>query len=470
MELCQRWEQILCALRPVFSREKTFEWFVMLMWGVLLSTAPPAVTSYVNAVGLSERSYAQALHWFHSAAFRVDALCLQWSRWLQGHPQCVRLSGQRVYVGDGIKVSKEGRRMPGVKQLHQESGNVGKPEWIRGHYFSALGLLLGEGAALFAVPLMLKLHDGIDPDEPGPAPTLVEKMATLCVLMMERGSTAILDAYYASAKVLQPFRAQGLHLITRVRWSTVAHAPFCPRPGKHGPGRPRKWGAEVRLHELFAPLEDCGQAAVWLYGRYVTVAYQCFELYWDTPDAPVLFVLTQRPGGKPFILLASDVTLTGPEVIEAYGWRFKIEVSFRTLVQLLGGFRYRFWLKTLAPTPLWPQNLALAKLDDTLQAQVKRKVEAFERFLNLHAIALGILQVLVLESPQSVWAHLPRWFRTQPKHGYPSEQFAQLSLQHQWHTNLAESRQALLLDQLLAHKRSTPKALSLESSQHNANL
>jgi hypothetical protein len=47
-----------------------------------------------------------------------------------------------VYVGDGIKVSKEGRRMPGVKQLHQESGNVGKPEWIRGHYFSALGLLL----------------------------------------------------------------------------------------------------------------------------------------------------------------------------------------------------------------------------------------------------------------------------------------------------------------------------------------
>jgi hypothetical protein len=146
MELCQRWEQILCALRPVFSREKTFEWFVMLMWGVLLSTAPPAVTSYVNAVGLSERYYAQALHWFHSTAFRVDELCLQWSRWLQGHPQCVRLRGQRVYVGDGIKVSKEGRRMPGVKQLHQESANVGKPEWIRGHYFSALGLLLGRGS------------------------------------------------------------------------------------------------------------------------------------------------------------------------------------------------------------------------------------------------------------------------------------------------------------------------------------
>ena len=73
MELCQRWEQILCELRPVFRREKTFEWFVVLMWGVLLNTAPPAVTSYVNAVGLGERFYAPALHWFHSTAFRVDA-------------------------------------------------------------------------------------------------------------------------------------------------------------------------------------------------------------------------------------------------------------------------------------------------------------------------------------------------------------------------------------------------------------
>ena len=73
MELCQRREQILCALRPVFRREKTFDWFVVLIWGLLLSTAPLAVTSYVNAVGLSEQSYAQ----FHSTAFGVDELCIQ---------------------------------------------------------------------------------------------------------------------------------------------------------------------------------------------------------------------------------------------------------------------------------------------------------------------------------------------------------------------------------------------------------
>ncbi len=46
MELYQRLEQILVKLRPAFSREAPFEWFVLLLWGVLLTTQPPAVTSY----------------------------------------------------------------------------------------------------------------------------------------------------------------------------------------------------------------------------------------------------------------------------------------------------------------------------------------------------------------------------------------------------------------------------------------
>ena len=134
MELSERLEQIIIELRPAFSREATFNWFVILLWGVVLSTQPPAITSYLNGVGLGEEYYAQALHWFHSSGFSIDQLCQCCGRWLKKHPNVRRLRGQRVYVGDGIKVSKEGRKMPGVKRLHQESEDVSKPEWIRGHY------------------------------------------------------------------------------------------------------------------------------------------------------------------------------------------------------------------------------------------------------------------------------------------------------------------------------------------------
>ncbi|MEL7052579.1 MAG: hypothetical protein AAGM45_12420 [Cyanobacteria bacterium J06588_5] len=452
MELYARLEQIIEKLRPAFSREVPFEWFMLLLWGVLLSHQPAAVTSYLNGLGLSEADYGRALHWFHSRAFTIDEVCERWGRWLSGHAQVKTLKGQRVYTGDGIKVSKEGRKMPGIKGLHQESEDVSKPEWIRGHYFSALSLLLGSGKALYAAPVVLKLHDGIEAVGSDSEQTLVDKMATVCLTFMAIGSYAILDAYYASAKILQPFRVKGVHLISRAAISTVALAPFCANPRIRGRGRPRKWGSRIKLRELFAPLDACEQAQVWLYGQRQRVYYQCFEFYWDSSDALVLFVLAQLPNGKQIILLSSDITLTGAQVIEAYGWRFKIEVSFRTLVHLLGGFDYRFWLKPMTKLSRWPKNLILADFDEVFHAQVATKVEAFERFVNLNAIALGLLQVLALERPNSVWMHFPRWFRTLPEHGLPSEQVVRLALQHLQPVVLSKPMASLHLTKLLAAK------------------
>ena len=156
-------------------------------------------------------------------------------------------------------------------------------------------------------------------------------------------------------------------------------------------------------------------------------------------------------------MVSSDTTLTGAQVIEAYGWRFKIEVSFRSLVQLLGGFDYRFWLRSMTRASSWPKNLVLADFDADFQAQVAIKIEAFERFVNLNAIALGLLQVLALELPNLVWANFPQWFRTLPKHGLPSEQIVRMALQHLQSMVLAKRRPTLLLAKLLATKFKPPE-------------
>jgi hypothetical protein len=89
------------------------------------------------------------------------------------------------------------------------------------------------------------------------------------------------------------------------------------------------------------------------------------------------------------------------------------------------------------------------------------KVEAFERFINLNAIALGLLQVLALEFPTQVWSQFPRWFRTLPKHGYPSERIAQLALQHQAEKIFPNSPPALLLPKFLTAK--LPPSPTLDS-------
>jgi hypothetical protein len=43
-----------------------------------------------------------------------------------------------ILVGDGVKQYKEARKMPGVKKLHQESGNSSKGEYIFGHLLGQL--------------------------------------------------------------------------------------------------------------------------------------------------------------------------------------------------------------------------------------------------------------------------------------------------------------------------------------------
>jgi hypothetical protein len=52
--------------------------------------------------------------------------------------------------------------MPGVKKMHQESENASKGEYIFGHMFGGIGLLVGNlSSKLYCVLISLRLHDGL---------------------------------------------------------------------------------------------------------------------------------------------------------------------------------------------------------------------------------------------------------------------------------------------------------------------
>lgn len=457
----RRIEQILSNLRPAFSRHAAYEWFVIIIWGILLCGQHPAITSYLNAVGLTQHYYTQALHWFHSKAWSVKKLSVTWHEWLLTHPKVHRLKGKPVYVGDGIKVSKEGRKMPAVKKLHTESENVTKPEWIRGHYFGAISLLFFAGSCSKAVPVTLELQDGIKTTKDDET-TVVDKMSALCVELLKGGSYIILDAYFASKTLIEKFREHKLHLITRVRINTVGKYPLPAPPLKRGRGRPRTWGESVKLRNLFNETDSFITETLLLYDKMVTLRYRTIDLHWDSPDNRVRFVLVMRSQGKQIILLSTDVTLSATEIISAYSWRFKIEVTFRSLIQLLSGFSYRFWMKNMIPSKRWPQDLILARYEEKQQQQIQRKVEAFERFVLINAISLAILQLLSLEMPTTIWKGFPRWFRTLPNNGYPSEQIVLLTLQEKRKRILAKSRHDLLLTKFLTARSPSTRRSNLE--------
>jgi len=97
-------------------------WFTVCVAGFSVRTDKRGVTSIVRALGLDGRYYDNLLDNLHSTGVKLDVLSATWTQAvLRVFPGQVRVNGRLVLVGDGIKVGKQGRKMPGVKLLHQES-------------------------------------------------------------------------------------------------------------------------------------------------------------------------------------------------------------------------------------------------------------------------------------------------------------------------------------------------------------
>src|SRR5213078_1514343 len=102
------------------------------------------VTSLVRSLGLSDASYYCLLHFFHSPALNLERLTQLWRQTLQHlFRRClVQVNGRPVVLVDGLKRPKEGRKMPAVKSLHQESRCNAKASFIMGHSLQAVALLV----------------------------------------------------------------------------------------------------------------------------------------------------------------------------------------------------------------------------------------------------------------------------------------------------------------------------------------
>lgn len=153
--------EVLSAFRTCFSRAASFEWFVVVVVGLMVRSDHLGLTSVVRDLALHPRHYESMLHFFRSSAWSLDSLRLAWQKVVLRYAPLLYVRGRVVLVGDGMKQAKEGRRMPGVKKLHQESENSSKGEYIFGHLFGAIGILAGSPQKWFCLPLFLNLQDGV---------------------------------------------------------------------------------------------------------------------------------------------------------------------------------------------------------------------------------------------------------------------------------------------------------------------
>lgn len=130
------------------------------------------------------------------------------------------------------------------------------------------------------------------------------------------------------------------------------------------------------------------------------------------------------------ILMSTDLSLTPSQVIELYGYRFKIEVSFKSALHVVGAFLYHFWMKDMTPISKKGKDQYMHHKSPDYRDAVRRKRDAYHRFIQLGLIAQGIMCVLATTVPELVLGAFGSYFRTIRPGIAPSEAMVAISLQN----------------------------------------
>jgi len=457
MDLWLRFWFCANALRPAFSRRSTFVCFVIALAGMCVRTEHAGVTSIVRALNLAPSYYRNLLHLFNSSGWSVQRLTRVWVPWVFRVFGQYKVNGRFVLIADGIKAPKEGRKMPAVKSLHQESASNSKPEYIMGHSFQAVTLLFRHAQAVWAVPLACRIHEGLIFSNRDRR-TLKDKLASLLteiISALPRRSNFYLvaDAYYACEKTIKHLLAQGNDLVSRVKSTAVAYAPSeDSRTGRRG--RPKKYGEKIKLKDLFAQRSKFSRGVINGYGNQTTtVDYYAIDLLWKPVGRLIRFVLVAYPDRGKCVLMSTDLTLDPLTVISLYAMRFRIEVSFKQAVHTLGSFSYHFWLKSMERIKRGSGNQHPHRKSAQYRENILSKTEAYERFVAIGLVAQGLMQYLSTYFAAQVWTAFGGWLRTLPEHRHPSEQIVSWALRAALPEFLARSHKEHSLRKILTAHR-----------------
>jgi len=461
-------KRFLMFMRPAFSRRATYCWFVVVFVGLILRTDNFGVSSIIRALTLAPENYPCLLHFFHSTAWSIETIMPIWWRWLVQQNVAYRIADRLVILGDHTKTPKDGRKMPAVTTLHQDSETGSKPSYFRGHHWGCISLLVQAYDKYSAVPLWATIQEGLtlvaSSEEKRLLPKTVQiiEMAKQTALAMETKAYLVLDAYFAAGPVFSSAAEQlngvdnFVHILTRAKKNVVAHhAP--PARKKHQRGRTKIYGAKIKLTTLFDSTANkyafqTIQADI--YDKSETVRYLVLDLLWKPVKGMLRFILVETARGR-IILMTSDLTLDPATAIQLYCRRVTIETLFDTLKNTLGAMAYHFWSHYLSPASRRPKKKDDQEQMSSNPAQTRNTLAAIEKFVNVQLLVLGMLQLIAKKFPAQVKAKANCWLRTCSSNT-PSEFVTRTALTHILKNNLYGFAKDVIT-QLIRKKQKTRK-------------
>ena len=330
--MIQHLNAMLLQFRNSFKRLATWENFVIIIMGFILRTNKYGITSMVSSLMLEPSWYNNILHFFRSNGYTVGRLFEKWIEIAESEASFVRVAGRIIMLGDHIKFSKEGRHIPDIQLLHQDSENSGKGRCIEGHMFAQVSAVVSSGRVSRSLPLITEKQQPPPKKENSKKPdgdTLVTQMVNLVSKVVSSITSndkvvVALDAYFSKASAFlaadNATDEEGnrrLEIVTRSRDDGVGYTDPLPQPkGKRG--CPPKYGEKVVLRQLFSDMTAFTETTLVLYGKKTKVKYQCLDLIWKPLKRKIRFVVVDTEGRGKMILMCSDLTMLPEDIINIY--------------------------------------------------------------------------------------------------------------------------------------------------------
>ena len=115
MILWKNWLHLVLQLRNAFSRQRTFQWFIVILAAFSIRDGILGVSSFLRALCIIPSNYNRMLDFFHSSAVSILKLRQLWAQCVLTNFPLIRIKNRILLVADGIKIPKSGKRIKFLK-------------------------------------------------------------------------------------------------------------------------------------------------------------------------------------------------------------------------------------------------------------------------------------------------------------------------------------------------------------------
>jgi len=314
-----------------------FDWITFLVKALPLRSVPTFIELLIGAM-LTPTGFV-------TDAWLMVAMKRHWTsyfKWLQkGKWSWVALAQQLALlliqwcpykqwylVIDDTVVLRNSKKAPSSQFHHMHGNKANRPQFVRGQCWVSLSAIVEGQKQAWSIPLISRLTR-----VSGNGNKLVTTGVLLRVMKsFFTGATVLMDSWYMRGKLIASLQGMDYHVIGQVRRDTALYK-VPELTGKRG--RPRKYGDKYTpervagLKEVRVETKIYGQRQIL---RYRTVTAKARFL--DGQLVKVVWVQFENEDGtlKPArLLLATQINMSGIDIIKAYAKRWSIEPMFHQL-------------------------------------------------------------------------------------------------------------------------------------------